>query len=117
MFAFLSYDWDFIPDFLTAVTGWEIDTDECYRIGERVADMRHAFNLREGLNPIEFDVPTRLLGEPPQTAGNVRGVTVDIDTQVREYCQVMDWDPDTAIPSRERLVSLGMEDVALDLHG
>ncbi|MBT3345307.1 MAG: aldehyde ferredoxin oxidoreductase family protein [Gemmatimonadetes bacterium] len=116
MFAFLSYDWDFIPDFLTAVTGWEIDTDECYHIGERVADMRHAFNLREGLNPIEFDVPTRLLGEPPQAEGNLRGVTVDIDTQIREYCQVMDWDPDTAVPSKQRLIALGMEDVAQDLH-
>lgn len=116
MFAFLSYDWNFIPDFLTAVTGWEIDTDECYKIGERVADMRHAFNLREGLNPIQFDVPSRLLGEPPQVEGNLRGITVDIDTQVREYCQVMDWDPDTAIPSRERLVSLGLADVAEDLH-
>ena len=117
MFAYLSYDWDFIPDFLTAVTGWEYDTDECYRVGERIADVRHAFNLREGLNPIRFDVPARLLGLPAQTEGNLRGVTVDIDTQVREYCQVMDWDPDTAVPSKERLLALGLDNVAADLHG
>ncbi|MEW6755383.1 MAG: aldehyde ferredoxin oxidoreductase family protein [Candidatus Latescibacterota bacterium] len=117
MFAYLAYDWSFVPDFLTCVTGWGIDTEECYRVGERIADMRHAFNLREGLNPIHFEVPGRLLGVPPQTQGNVRGVTVDIDTQVREYCQAMDWDPQTAVPSRQRLVSLGLEDVARDLHG
>ena len=116
LFAYLSYDWEFVPDFLSAVTGWEIDTDECYRIGERIAQVRHAFNLREGLNPLEFDVPKRLLGDPPQTAGNVRNVTVDIDTQVRDYCAAMDWDPDTAVPSRERLVALGLDDVAKDLH-
>ncbi|MDP6355943.1 MAG: aldehyde ferredoxin oxidoreductase family protein [Planctomycetota bacterium] len=117
LFAFLSYDWNFVPDFLSAVTGWDIDTDECYRIGERVANLRHAFNLREGLNPIQFEVPDRLLGNPPQTEGNVRDITVDIDTQVRDYCAAMDWSPETAIPSRERLVSLGLEDVANDLHG
>ena len=116
MFAYLSYDWNFVPSFLSAVTGWDIDTDECYKIGERIANIRHAFNLREGLNPIEFKVPSRLIGDPPQTEGNVRDITVDIDTQVRDYCAAMDWDPETAVPSKERLLSLGLEEVAKDLH-
>jgi aldehyde:ferredoxin oxidoreductase len=117
LFAFLSYDWNFVPEMLSAVTGWDIDTDECYRIGERIANIRHAFNLREDLNPLHFAVPGRILGDPPQTAGNVRNITVDIDTQVREYCAAMDWDPETAVPSRERLTALGLENVARDLHG
>jgi aldehyde:ferredoxin oxidoreductase len=117
MFAYLSYDYRFIPDFLTAVTGWPIDVDECHRIGERIANIRHAFNLREGLNPIRFEVPGRLIGDPPQTEGNVRNITVDIDTQVREYCAAMEWDPATAVPSKARLLSLGLKEVARDLHG
>jgi aldehyde:ferredoxin oxidoreductase len=117
LFAYLSYDWNYIPDFLSAVTGWDINTDECHRIGERIANIRHAFNLREDLNPLHFEVPSRLIGDPPQTAGNVRNITVDIDTQVREYCAAMDWDPETAVPSRERLLALGLEKVAQDLHG
>ena len=43
-------------------------------MGKRIANIRHAFNLREGLNPIRFEVPGRIIGDPPQTAGNVRGV-------------------------------------------
>ena len=117
MFAYLAYDWNFIPEFLTAVTGWEIDTEECYTIGERVADIRHAFNLREGLNAIQFEVPKRLLGDPPQTEGNVRGITVDIDTQVKDFCAAMDWDPDTAVPSKARLEALGLQEVSAALHG
>ncbi len=117
LFAFLSYDWNFVPEFLTAVTGWPIDTGECYRIGERIADIRHAFNLREGLNPLRFEVPGRIIGNPPQTQGNVRGVSVDIDTQMREYCAAMEWDPVTAVPSKARLHALGLEEVARDLHG
>jgi aldehyde:ferredoxin oxidoreductase len=61
-------------------------------------------------------VPDRLIGNPPQTEGNVRNVTVDIDAQVRAYCEVMDWDPVTGLPSKERLLSLGLDKVAADLH-
>ncbi len=117
LFAFLSYEWEFIPEFLSAVTGWSMDTDECYRIGERIAHIRHAFNLREGLNPLQFHVPDRILGIPAQTQGNVRGVTVDLEAQARDYCAAMDWDPVTAVPSRQRLLSLGLQEVARDLHG
>lgn len=116
LFAYLSYDWNYVPDFLTAVTGWPIDTEECDRIGERIANIRHAFNLREGLNPVDFAVPARLIGDPPQTAGNLRGVKVDAATQVRDYCVAMGWDPRTAKPARERLLALGLDEVARDLY-
>ena len=117
LFASMAYEWQFIPDFLSAVTGWPIDTAECHRIGERIADIRHAFNLREGLNPIRFELPARAIGDPPQTEGNLRGITVDVDAQVRDYCGAMDWDPETAWPSEARLRALGLDEVARDLYG
>jgi hypothetical protein len=58
-----------------------------------------------------------VIGDPPQTQGNLRAITVDIDTQVRDFCAAMDWDPETARPSREVLLALGLEEVALDLYG
>ena len=116
LFAYLAYDWQFMPDFLSAVTGWPIDTAECHLIGERIANIRHAFNVRDGLNPIRFELPARVIGDPPQTAGNVRGITVDVSTQVREYCQAMDWDPETARPSEARLHALELDEVARDLY-
>ena len=114
-FAVESYDFHWVPDFLTAVTGREWTLDDIYKAGDRIGNLRHAFNLREGLNPIEFKVPKRLLGDPPLTHGNVRGITVDIDTQVREYCEAMGWDPQTARPNRQRLAELGLEFIADDL--
>jgi aldehyde:ferredoxin oxidoreductase len=116
LFAYFAYDWRFVPDFLSAVTGWSIDTAECHLIGERIANIRHAFNLREGLNPIRFELPARVIGDPPQTEGNLRGITVDVDTQVRDYCHAMDWDPETARPSEARLRALGLDEVARDLY-
>ncbi|MEE8353259.1 MAG: aldehyde ferredoxin oxidoreductase family protein, partial [Dehalococcoidales bacterium] len=58
-----------ITNFMSAVTGWDVTTEELVKTGERIGNIRHSFNLREGLNPIEFDVPARSLGKPPQTAG------------------------------------------------
>lgn len=115
LFAHLSYPYQYIPDFLSAVTGRQYTIDDCYKIGERISNLRHAFNLREGLNPIEFKYPNRMVGRPPLTHGNVRGVTVDVEKQQREYCEAMGWDPKTARPSAKRLSELGLDFVAKEL--
>jgi aldehyde:ferredoxin oxidoreductase len=72
-----------------------------------------AFNLREGINPIEdFKMPGRVIGHPPVKSGPQKGVEIDLNTMVREYLQAMDWDQMTFKPSRRRLEQLGLEDVA-----
>ncbi|HUE76212.1 MAG TPA: aldehyde ferredoxin oxidoreductase family protein [Chloroflexota bacterium] len=114
-FAFSSYEYTFIPDFLTAVTGVDYSTANCLVVGERIANLRHAFNLREGLNPLKFRMPGRLIGEPPLTVGNVRDVTVDVATQLRDMCEAMDWDVNTAQPSPRKLESLGLGYVTRDM--
>ena len=43
-------------------------------------------------------------------------MTVDVDTQVRDYCVAMAWDASTARPSRERLMALQLDEVARDLY-
>jgi aldehyde:ferredoxin oxidoreductase len=101
-----------ITEFMRAVTGWDVTTEELIKTGERIANMRHAFNLREGLNPLEFEVPDRSLGKPPQTAGPLANVTVDEPTMVSEYLRAMDWDQETSRPSRAKLTELGLSDVA-----
>ncbi|MGE5620498.1 MAG: aldehyde ferredoxin oxidoreductase family protein [Sphingomonadaceae bacterium] len=114
-FAAFSYPWQFIPDFLEAVTGWPYPVEECLTVGERIANVRHAFNLREGLNPLEYQVPGRMIGDPPLEAGNVRGVSVGLATQVREFCEAMGWDTRTARPNAQRLEELGLGDICRDL--
>ena len=106
-----------VPEFLSAITGWDIGLEEVIKAGDRIANLRHAFNLREGINPLKLKVPDRVLGKPAQTAGPVAGITVDEDNLVKEYMAVMDWEPGTAKPSKEILLKLGLDDVAKDLWG
>ncbi|MBA7475472.1 putative oxidoreductase YdhV [subsurface metagenome] len=104
-----------VVEFMSAVTGWDVTIGELLKTGERISNLRQAFNIREGLNPLQFKVPDRVLGRPPQKEGPVAGVTVDEDTMVKEYLAAMDWDTKTAKPSKKKLQELGLEDVAKDL--
>ena len=82
------------------------------RTGERISTIRHLFNLREGLNPLQLKVPDRVLGKPSQKEGPLAGVTIDEDTLVKEYLRVLDWDMVTTRPSSKRLTELGLTDIA-----
>jgi aldehyde:ferredoxin oxidoreductase len=105
-----------MTEFLRAVTGWDITTDELLVTGERIENVRQAFNIREGLNLIKYDVPGRILGKPPHKVGPLAGVTIDADTLVKEYLKEMDWDLKTARPSEKKLKELGLDDIARALY-
>ncbi len=107
-FGYECMDVQYVPDFLSAVTGWDLTLEECLQIGERITNLRHLFNLREGLNPLQFSLPGRTIGKPPLEAGNLAGIEVDVETLASEYLAARGWDPVTAVPSREKLNDLGL---------
>ena len=99
-----------------SVTGWDYSWNDMLKIGERIVNMRHAFNLREGIYEIKWQVPPRIVGNPPQNVGPLAGVTADIDAQVYWGLGSLDWDRFTTKPSKAKLLSLGgMDDVVKDL--
>jgi aldehyde:ferredoxin oxidoreductase len=104
-----------LPEYMKAVTGWDATLEELMQSGERISNLRQAFNIREGLNPLKFHVPGRVVGIPPFTEGPTAGVTFDEITLDREFLVEMDWDLETTKPSYSKLVQLGLEDVAKDI--
>jgi aldehyde:ferredoxin oxidoreductase len=117
MFSWIALEPDVMVKSLTYTTGHEYTLAELDQMGARMAALRIAFNLREGIRNIDFAIPGRLIGSPPLEAGPLAGVTVDIDTQVREYLEEMGWDPVTGVPEKETLEELGLDNVAVALHG
>ncbi|MFW5837040.1 MAG: aldehyde ferredoxin oxidoreductase C-terminal domain-containing protein, partial [Desulfovibrionaceae bacterium] len=98
-----------MPRFLTLAMGADFDPDRFLEIGARVAAMRMAFNIREGVrNPRDYKLPKRVLGRPPLEQGPTAGVTVDAATEIREFYEAMGWDPDTGAPAPETLRRLGL---------
>jgi aldehyde:ferredoxin oxidoreductase len=104
--------WKLLPP----VTGWKFGEAEELSAGLRIYTMRHAFNLREGMRPADFELPKRSIGEPPQPEGPLEGVTVDHKGFIRNFFEAIDWDETTGKPSRDSLEKLGgMEDVIRSL--
>jgi aldehyde:ferredoxin oxidoreductase len=116
LFGYLSYPFQAVLDQLSAATGDAWDMERIVTTGTRIYTMRHAFNLREGLNPLTRNMPGRIVGEPPLTAGNVKDITVDYRTLAREFLERLGWDPHTTVPSDKRLKELGMQFLSADMR-
>ena len=100
-----------LTEFMNAVTGWELNHEDLINTGERIFNIRRAFNIREGISLRKLKIPGRLLGKPPLKRGPLEGVTINEDAWLKEYCAAFDWDPKTGEPSRKKLQELGLEDV------
>ncbi len=103
---------DQIPRWINASTGWDMTIDELKLAGERIANLRMAFEVREGNNPVERKIPARVSGEAAMAEGPHAGVRLDADTLQREYLEACGWDLKTCRPGRAKLEELGLADVA-----
>ncbi|MEJ2739931.1 MAG: aldehyde ferredoxin oxidoreductase family protein [Dehalococcoidia bacterium] len=106
----------YMAEFLSSVIGWERTKEDLLLHDERICTMRHVFNLREGINPLQRKVPPRMIGRPPQKKGPLAGKRADFVPQVYWCMGKLDWDRLTAVPSKKRLLELGMDDIAQDFY-
>ena len=110
MFASMVTPASAVPEFLTHATGRPFSFEEILEIGDRIANLRIAFNLREGIRNKEvFKLPGRIVGNPPIGGGMTKGVTVDTETQFKDYFEAMGWNPDTGVPKRDVFERLGLD--------
>ena len=98
-------------EFINAVTGWNITITEALETGARIQTLRQLFNIREGIKPSEIRLPNRLVGIPPKSEGPLAGVTIDIESLVREYNKAMGRDPETGYPTEATLEKLGLQEL------
>jgi aldehyde:ferredoxin oxidoreductase len=114
--GYLSFHVRFLPAFLTAATGKAWTLEELVKAGERIAIMRQAYNVREGVNLIQEYFPPLALGKPTLQRGPLKGASVDLDSMLDAYLKEMDWSLETGKPSVQKLTELGLENVANDIH-
>lgn len=103
-------------EIVNAATGWDMTVDEFMETGERIQNLRQAFNVREGFTPSDFVLPDRVLGKPPLETGPNANFTIDIETMSNEFFEEMQWDAKTGRPNRDHLVELGLDYVAEQIY-
>ncbi|MHA1895191.1 MAG: aldehyde ferredoxin oxidoreductase family protein [Candidatus Helarchaeota archaeon] len=98
-----------------AITGSSLSIDDFLTIGERITNLRRAFNMKFGLTAKDDVLPPRMQESMPD--GGSAGVVIDLKPMLDEYYQLRSWDPVTGKPLKEKLISLEMNDIAKDLWG
>jgi aldehyde:ferredoxin oxidoreductase len=101
-----------MSEWINTETGWDTSLEELRTVGERIANLRMAFNVREGDIVTKRRLPGRLWGAEPLQAGPHKDVSLDVKTLEQEYLAACDWDAETAAPSRRKLEAIGLNDVA-----
>jgi aldehyde:ferredoxin oxidoreductase len=100
----------------TMATGIPLTPEELAAVGERVWNLKKAFNIREGWTRADDWMPDRIFDDPVPT-GPSKGSHLtreELRSMIDEYYQARGWTPEGLIP-RSKLIALGLEDVAEDI--
>ena len=102
-------------DLLNAQLGLNWTTEDLMRSGERAWNLKRAINNRMGLTRANDKLPKVFL--EPHQEGGAAGFALDIDGMLSAYYEARGWDTQTGRPSKEKLVELGLPEIAKDLWG
>lgn len=98
-----------LVDWLNAATGWDLPPDAYFKTGERILNLRKAFNVREGLKPEDHKLSERALGKTPLASGPLKGARVDMDGLMREFYRTVGWDLTTGGPTPAKMKELEID--------
>jgi aldehyde:ferredoxin oxidoreductase len=100
-------------ELVNAATGWGVTDADLLKCGERIQNLRAAFNRREGIAPKDFAPHPRMLGEGDGLldAGPLRGVRVKLPVLRDDYYASMHWNTTTGNVSKARATELGMTEL------
>ncbi|SDP41860.1 aldehyde ferredoxin oxidoreductase family protein [Desulforhopalus singaporensis] len=107
-FCFSIVDYKEYPKILTAVDGIQWTEDEFMKVGQRIAVLRHLFNLKAGINFRKTRFPERVLECPTVSGGDAEGTTIDLQLLVDDYLTELGFDLQTTRPSPEMLDELNI---------
>jgi len=115
MCIFANVEPDVQVKLMNAACGLEWTIEDMMKSGERAWNLKRAINNRMGLTRANDKLPKALLEPFPD--GGSAGFVLDLEGMLSAYYEARGWDVGTGRPLREKLVELGLEDVAKDLWG
>ena len=113
MCIFANVDPQMQVDLVNAACGYEWTIEDMMRSGERGWNIKRAINNRMGLTRANDKLPKALL-EPYKEGGSM-GFVPDFPAMLEEYYEARGWDLESGKPSKEKLLELGLQDIANDL--
>jgi aldehyde:ferredoxin oxidoreductase len=108
--------WAEVPALYTYTTGIPFTKEDVRAVAERSWNIKKSFNIREGWTKADDWLPPRWLKDPMPSGGS-KGAYVKEDqlrVMIDSYYKARGWTKEGLIP-KEKLVALGLEDIAEDI--
>ncbi|NOH02475.1 MAG: hypothetical protein HND47_11235 [Chloroflexi bacterium] len=102
-------------DLLNAQLGLNLTAADLMKSGERAWNLKRAINNRMGLTRANDKLPKAFL--EPYREGGSAGYVPDFPVMLAAYYEARGWDWETGKPTCEKLLELGLDDVARELWG
>ena len=114
-----NYDLNTMATLYSITTGIELRPEELLEAGGRIWNIQRLFNAREGASRKD-DMPPRRMMTESLVIGDKMNPAVEesqIQDMLSEYYEESGWDKETGIPTKEKLIELGLGDEAKDVAG
>ena len=100
----------------TLVTGMPLTAKELRTVGERIWNMEKAYNIREGWTRKDDSLPPRVFKDPiPDGGAKGSHLTEDeFNFLLNDYYAARGW-TSGGIPTKKKLIELGLKDVATEI--
>jgi len=100
-------------DMINSSTGWNTTMDELLKAGERTFQMQRSLSCKLGITAKD-DVLPELAMRPIPDSGQ-EGHVPNMEKMLPEYYAIRDWNKETGKPSKKRLESLGIPEIAASI--
>ncbi|UCH51672.1 MAG: aldehyde ferredoxin oxidoreductase family protein [Chloroflexota bacterium] len=110
-FAFMPFE--LFTGMINASTGWDTDKEQLMRAGERIFQLQRALSCKLGISAKDDVLPELVMRPIPE--GGTEGHVPNMKKMLPEYYALRDWDSSTGKPSKKRLESLGMPEIAASI--
>ena len=103
-------------ELVRAMTGWDFTEKDLIECGERIQNLRAAFNRREGILPGDIKPHPRMMGEGDGLLerGPLKNVRVPLLQLRDDYFREMQWNPKSGKLAKKRADELGITDLLAD---
>jgi len=98
---------------VNASTGWDMDLDQLLKAGERAFQLQRALSCKLGISAKDDVLPDLVMKPIPE--GGTEGHVPNMQKMLPEYYAIRGWDKETGKPSKKRLESLGMPEIAASI--
>jgi len=110
MVSMETLEFEEIASIYNALTGFEMTGEDMKKAGERVTNIERIFNMLCGIRKEDDTLAKRFLEEPlPEECGPSAGSVLELEPMLDEYYKERGWDVESGVPSKAKLIELGLE--------